>query len=166
MKRTGFTLLEVLITSIVMVLLVLSAYPTLQTASRRQEQVTNMALLETCMVQGIATAKSPTLATTATVHITFTTSPIGCTVAEADAAGTKTTIATSAIANPSSYILSLTPTVTNNEYIISTNPPYQFTVPGPTIQLMMVSLRTVAAPVTVNSTFFNLITGTINARSS
>jgi len=166
MIRRGFTMLEVLITSVVMVLLVLAAYPTLNTASKRQEQVANVTILESCLIRGIATAKAPTVINTTTVKVKFSTSPIGCQVAEVDAAGGQTVIATFTVANPDRYTLQLTPAVTNNEYVISVRPPYHFIVPDPANwQLMIIGLRSVENPAAYNSTIFNLITGTIQSRS-
>lgn len=167
MKTRGYTMLEVLITSTVMVLLVLAAYPTLNTASRRQEQVANMGMLETCVVQGIAAAKAPTRGETATIHITFTLTPnpIGCTITEVDTNGDRNVTASYQIANSHKYTLRPWPLVTNNEYIISVRPPYRFIVPLAGDQLLMMELRTNEAPITTNTTFFNLITGTIQTRS-
>lgn len=165
MNRRGYTMLEVLITSVVMVLLVLAAYPTLNTATKRQEQVANMTILEMCMTQGITTAKAPTINTTSTVHIKFSTTPISCQIAEVDGAGVQTVIATFTVANPGRYTLQLTPAVTNNEYVVSVRPPYHFTTPAPPSNFMIVALRNIETPTVYNSTFFNLITGTIQSRS-
>lgn len=166
MSQRGFTLLEVMITSLVMVLLVLAAYPTLNTATNQQELVANMTILETCVVQGIATAKAPTIATTDTIHITFSTATPGCQISEVDDDVTdgQTVTATFTLANPNRYDLSLTPGVPNNEYVVSVRPPYSFTTP--TTSLLLIGLISRETPTMYNSIFFNLVTGTVQKRNT
>lgn len=162
MSRRGFTMLEVLITSIVMVLLVLTAYPTLNAATRRQEQVANMTLLETCVTQGIETAKAPTQPKTDVVHIVFGQTPIGCRVTEVSG-GATTVTASYDLANPSKYTLTTTPA---SEYVVSVRPPYPITtLPPSTANTLRIELRSVDTPTVVNVTTFNLVTGTIQNRS-
>ena len=163
MKRSGFTMIELMITTLVMVLLTLAAYPTLNSAERKQELITNTAVLEECFVQGVALAKAPTQTGTTKVHIRFSQQPAGCRLTE-EAGGVETETKSYTPASAEKYRVTLVPAV--DELVISTLPPYPFTKPSQAeAASAIIQLNSLADNTVVSTTTVNLVTGTIIKRS-